>query len=83
MEFLSKEQMKRRVWDILELCDFNEKTEAKLADYIDLVSGEPIDEDLSKGQAVGRILDIYECSKPKPEPEAVKKLRAFLGHLRG
>lgn len=83
MEFLNKEQMKQRVWDILELCDYNDKTEDKLSEYIDLVAGDPVDLDLSKGQAVGRILDIYECAKPKPEPEAIKKLRAFLGHLRG
>ena len=79
-EFLNKEQMRERVWDILNLLTFNEATENRLNDLIDFISGEPIDINLTKSQASARVLDIAESLKI--EFEAKGKLKAFLGHLR-
>ena len=79
-EFLNKEQMINRCFDILELVDMNEATQRKFEVLIDFISGEHVDIDLTKSQALARCLDLFEGLGATQV--MVDKLKVFLRHLK-
>jgi hypothetical protein len=79
-EFLNKEQMVQRCFDIIELVDMNDTTMHKFHVLIDFIAGDPMDIDLTKGQAMARCLDLLEGLGATQV--MVDKLKVFLRHLK-